>query len=386
MFHHSRFQDLMKFFPSEKFSQIVKSKGADRYRKHFRCRDHVTTLIYSQLSGHDSLRGIEDALNEHRNNFYHIGIRSQQVCRSTLSRANNQLNPEVLEETLPYLISQVQGGLKKEANMLLQLMDSSTINVSGQGFEWADKQRTMKNKGLKLHVLFQPDPGIPSHVKITDPTVSDLAFARNHCFEEDITYVFDRGYYSFAWWKDLLEQGVHFLTRLKKNSLINIVEQFEAKGDNILSDSRIALRSKRDKVAIELRCVEVQREGKKEPLILITDRFDLAASEIASLYKGRWQIELFFKWIKQRLKIKKFLGRSKNAVKIQILAAIIAFLLLAILKKATKAKHSLTSFMRKMAANLMRNSTKAYRKLEPERASKKQKSLFENYAEVFMGQ
>ena len=278
---------------------------------------------------------------------------AKTINRSTLSRCNNTLNPQILKDTLNRLIAQLQGSIKREASDIVRMMDSSIINLLGPGFAWAEKEKTMKNRGLKLHVVYDESLCSPVTVDITDPTVSDPKQARQWALEPGVIYVFDRGYYSYQWWQALCAQGVHIVTRLKKNSQRQVIESFVPVGEHILSDARVRLHSKRDKVSVELRCIEVAREGGQGPLLLVTDRFDLSAQEVSDLYKRRWQIELFFKWIKQRMQVKRFLGRSRNAVIVQLLAALIAYVLLVLYKRYTRAQVSLTSLMRKVQSTLM---------------------------------
>ncbi len=200
-------------------------------------------------------------------------------------------------------------------------------------------------RGLKLHMLYDPHDDQPVHFDITSPKVSDITNGRTLTLQKDVTYVYDKGYLDFGRWQDIHEAGAFFVTRLKTNTHRRDVKPQTAEGDGILAVRTLKIGHKKPRGGAtnplwdtELREIVVEREG-KDPLYLITNDHTRTASEIAALYKLRWQIELFFKWIKQNLKIKSFLGRSENAVRIQIYVALIAFILLRLFKESHARGH-----------------------------------------------
>ena len=234
--------------------------------------------------------------------------------------------------------------LRRQSEAMIELLDASPIPLRDSRFSWPDADA--RTRGLKLYVHYDPNAGQPTHFAITSPKTSDIDCARPMPLTKVATYVFDKGFTDYSWWHDIVEADAFFVTRLKKNAHRRDVTPRPLEDESaILADNVCKLGHKKPRGGATnllydtpLREIVVARDG-KQPLHLVTNDFSRSAGEIAELYKQRWQIELFFKWIKQNLKIKTFLGRSENAVKIQIYVAIIAFLLLKWLKNKQAKGH-----------------------------------------------
>ena len=253
------------------------------------------------------------------------------------------------------MLDQAERGFRKKIADAVRLIDATGLKLSRLS-DWA--QFSAKVCGAKLHVVYDPDADRPLYFDITTANVNDITAAKAMPIEAGATYVFDLGYYDFGWWAALDQKGCRIVTRLKTNTPLVIVEEKPlAPGSPVLSDrighlpARLA-RSRKNPFADPVREVRVNTETGKE-LRILTNDLDATAEEIADLYKRRWQVELFFRWIKQTLKIRHFLGTSENAVRIQIAVALIAFLVLRLAQDATKIVNSPLAFARLVRTNLM---------------------------------
>lgn len=372
MYTNTRFGELMKGLPRRTFSRLVEQTEADKHNKGFRSWDQLVAMIYGQLSGCRSLRELETAFNNHGAHHYHLGTRS--LHRSTLSDANSQRDCQVYEQLCRHMLGQVHRQVRREVTDLLYLLDSTPITLKGRGYDdWAQANHNRFTQGLKVHMLYQPERGVPTYSRITAPNVNDIEDARQMAIEAGATYVFDKGYYDYNWWHKLNQQGAKFVTRLKKNAAVVVqeadgmreVDDELAAGGTILGDEPVRFKSRHPRgghtnhYREPLRRVTVAREEGKAPLVLVTNDLARSAEDIAGLYKARWQIELFFKWLKQNLKIKQFLGRSENAVRTQIYIALITYLLIWLYHSETRQTASL-----KQCATLL--STSLFQRPETE--------------------
>lgn len=324
-YRDSIFGSLMKALPRRDFERFVKHHDGDRYYKEFKSWDHLLTLVYGQLSGADSLRELEVSWNVQQNQHYHLG--SRPVKRSTLSDANQVRSVAIFAEAFAALSRQAQRHLRHEGQQMLRLIDASPIPLSSLS-TWAKSNG--RTRGLKLHVVYDPLADRPTAVEITAATVNDVVVGRDFTIEDGATYVFDKAYVDYNWWSQLDAAGCTFVTRAKTNVRFDVIEPRPVPADsNILEDTVVRIRTRNGKPPARLRRIRLRRDN-GTILTLLTNDLCRSAVTIADLYRLRWQIELLFRWIKQHLKIRSFLGRSENAVRLQLLAAMIAFLLLRI--------------------------------------------------------
>jgi len=359
MFRISRFAELLKHLPRGVFDRAVQEQQGDRYRKRFDCWQQLVTMMYAQLSGASSLRVLERGFNAHPAHHYHLGC--QAVKRSTLADMNAQGSVSVFAQVANALMAQVPSALRSEAAPLVRLLDSSSITLKGPGFDaWTDGTRTQRTQGIKLHVLLGLNEQAPLSQALTAPNVNDIEHAQTLPLESGVIYVFDKGYCDYHWWWRLHTAGAHFVTRFKRNANLKVVRTrpIAATAQNVILKDEIVQfgnqhpgGKRHNPYTSPLRRIEVARDD-AVPLVLATNDLKSSALRIAERYKTRWHIELFFKWIKQHLRIKHFLGRSESAVRIQILTALIAYLLLALYAKANGVKHSLWMLLCELRSTL----------------------------------
>lgn len=343
MFRISRLQQVMKGLSRGAFERLVAQYDADKHCKGFSSYDHLVAMVFGQLSGAQSLRTLEAGFNSQQTHHYHLG--TGRVSRSTLADANNKRTSAVFAATAEALMAQAGRRIRPRLP-LLKMLDSTTIHLAGRGLdEWAAASRTRCGQGLKLHVLWDEGRGVPQHQRISRSTVNDRDMAVEMPLEADVTYVFDKGYCDYQWWYRIGATGSHFVTRFKRNAALVVQTRRRIPAADravVLSDEIVVLKHTQARGGrpaspdLRLRRIAVAREGDDEALVLATNDLTRSASEIARCYRARWRIELFFKWIKQHLKVKRFLGRSENAVRIQLYCALITYLLL-VLYRATQA-------------------------------------------------
>lgn len=359
MFRISRFGELLKRVPRGVFDRAVEAHGADRYRKRASCWQQLVAMMYGQLTGASSLRVLESGFNAQSNHHYHLGC--GKVRRSTLAEMNAGVSSEVFSAVAEALMGQARGSLRQEGRELLRLLDSSPLKLKGRGYdEWTTGNRTRRTQGLKLHILLGFPEQAPLRAALTAPTVNDIEYGRGLPVEDGVIYVFDKGYCDYSWWWRLQCEGARFVTRFKRNARLEVLRSRRiaqtAKGI-ILKDETVRLANRhpgggrRNPYQAPLRRIEVARPA-QPPLVLATNDMKSAALTIAERYRARWQVELFFKWIKQHLRIKRFLGRSETAVRTQVFTALITYLLVALYAKAHQATTSLWLLMSEISATL----------------------------------
>lgn len=360
MFANTRFGELMKALPRKAFNKLVEDQEADKHCKGFSSYDHLIGMIFAQLSGSQSLRDLEAGFNSQSAHHYHLG--THEIKRSTLSDANSRRSASVFEGVCQHLMQGVHKSLRNDLQDLLYLIDSSGIRLSGKGFdEWTETTDRHRVHGLKMHVIYAHQGQAPIQVELSSGRVQDVEKTAMVKPEVGATYTFDKGYYDYNWWHELNQSGSYFVTRFKKNATIETVEHkeiLENARETVLEDAIVKFkklsgnRRKNVYIGTPLRKVVIHRPDKKAPLILATNDFSRTAEEIAEVYKKRWAIELFFKWVKQNLKIKKYLGRNENAVKIQIYTALITYLLIQLMHKVQGIKQSLKLFLIELRSTL----------------------------------
>lgn len=346
---------LLQHIPRPLFDKaVMRHKGDHRVRK-LPCWTQFVSLLYAQLANRQSLRDLTLAFNSQASFHYHLGVKPIQ--RSTLADANESRPVALYEELFYAMLEKVRGTVARDAKQVVRLIDSTTISLNQQQFEWA-KFRTHKN-GMKLHFVYDPNTEVPTYFSMTPAKKNDCEAAKSIPLITGATYVFDRAYNHYEWYyKNLHLKGNTFVGRMKKNACYEVLETHPVEG-NILFDQRIRLNSKKGQnCPVLLRRIHFVRKEDEKEIVLITNDLKRSAKELTGLYKQRWEIELFFKWIKQNLRIKRFLGTSENAVKIQVLIAMIAYLLLRFVKNSLPLnKLSLQEITRLISANIFHKKT-----------------------------
>ena len=352
--HNSVLHGLLKQIPWSRFDHLVEEHGADARVRRLTTKSQFVALLYGQLAGAVSLREIETAISSHSSQLYHLGAR--EVSRSTLADANAKRPHEVFSALFAHMAGMAGRGFRRSTAEAVRLIDSTGLRLAGVAAEWARFSKGVC--GAKAHVIYDPDADRPLYLGVTTAKVNDITVAKAMPIEAGVTYVFDLGYYDYGWWARLDQAGCRIVTRLKCNTpLVVVEERVLPKGSTLLYD-KVGYLPERLKATRKnpfqdpVREIGVQLEDGKT-LRVVSNDLDASAQEIADLYKRRWAIELFFRWVKQTLKIKHFLGVSENAVRIQIAVALIAYLLLRLAKDATKIIGSPLAFTRLVRANLM---------------------------------
>jgi Transposase DDE domain/Domain of unknown function (DUF4372) len=351
---NSVFHELLKHLPWGEFDRLVRVHQADARVRRLTTKSQFVALLYGQLAGAGSLRDIVTGLQSHQARLYHLGARPVQ--RSTLADANARRSPEVFAELFARMVRQANRHLRRALGDTVYLIDSTGLKLDRRSAGWA--RFSDAACGAKVHVIYDPDGDRPVYAVVTAANVNDITPAKAMPIEPGATYVFDLGYYDYDWWAKLDRAQCRIVTRFKSNTPLTVVEELPAPpGTNILSDriGHLPRRQSNNRVnpfQDPVREVRVELDTGKVLRILCND-LDAAAQEIAELYKRRWAIELFFRWVKQTLKIRRFLGTSENAVRIQIAVALIAFLLLRMAQATQKAIASPLAFARLVRANLM---------------------------------
>ena len=354
----SRIQQVLKSVPRRAFQQAVADHQGDRHVKKFTCWDQLVAMLYVQLAGADSLRQLEAGFNPQVNHHYCLGTGC--VHRTTLSDANKKRSPLIFAQLLQVLIQQAGRSARAQREELLYLLDATTVDLPTRACQQLRGHASARgNHGIKLHLLLQSRGAAVAQASITPANVNDITQGRKIAIERGATYVFDKGYCNYNWWHEIDQQGARWVTRWRRDAALKVVceRPVQAAQSDILRDSVVvfALRTPRgghrNSYSGQLRRIEVSRPD-AAPLVLATNDLVSAPQDIASLYKQRWQIELFFKWIKQHLKIGRFVGDNENAVRIQLLTALIAYMLILLLKQATQFKGSLWMLLAQVRACL----------------------------------
>lgn len=355
--HNSLFHQLLQFMPWDHFERLVDDHAADARVRRLTTKSQLIALLYAQLSGAQSLREIEQTMASHERRLYHLGATAP--ARSTLADANAKRPAQLFADMFAVLAARASPGLRRATREAIHLVDASSIRLTEISRAWADYEA--HGALVKLHIDFDANGAIPANFAITPARVNDVSMAYDLPIETGATYVFDLGYYDFSWWARLHEAGCRIVTRLKTHTRPRLVEpRAVAAGGPVRSDRIVAIdgrlksaRGARHPLAgIALREVVVAIESGRT-LRLLTNDLEAPAERIGELYKARWQIELFFRWVKQHLKIKRFLGTSENAVRTQIAVALIAYLILRMAHRAKTFAASLLTFARLIRANLM---------------------------------
>ncbi len=340
------FSQLTSHLPLRRFHTLVKRYNGEYKVKAFSCLDHLLTMIFAQLASCESLRDIEVCLSANPSLRYHLGIRSR-IRRSTLADANEKRNARIFEDFAKILIAEARNLYAQEKPLpeidaVIYAFDSTTISLCIELFPWAEFRR--KKSGIKLHTLIDLKGNIPSFVLLSQAKMHDVKALDHLPVEPGAIYLVDKGYLDFKRLFRIHQTGAFFVTRLKDNMLYRVVKSRTVdKTTGLLCDQSIRLTGSKTSAAYPERLRRVKYRDSEANIVyeFLTNNFTLPALVIAKLYKHRWQVELFFKWIKQHLRIKTFFGTSENAVRIQVWTALSAYLLLAIVKKRLALPHEL---------------------------------------------
>jgi hypothetical protein len=349
------FSQLLKLVPRLEFERLVRETGAERAAKGLSSWSQFVAMMFCQLGRANSLREIEGGLKSCEGKLAHLGI--EAPARSSLSYANRHRPWQLYERLFYQLLERLRGGVSgprkfRFKNKLVSL-DSTLIDLCLSVFDWAAYNRT---KGaMKLHLVLDHDGYMPCFGLVTDARVPDVQVARALRFGPGTIVVEDRGYTDYSLYGRWTEQGVYFVTRMRRNAQFEVVERRPPpRQRGILADETIRLTGVRaeDRCPYPLRRIEAVREDTGEVLVFLTNHHGLGASTVAAIYKERWQIELLFKALKQNLRIKTFVGTNPNAVKTQIWSALIALLLMRYLQLRSKFGWSLSNLVALLRMNL----------------------------------
>ncbi len=351
------FRQLLQFLPRHDFNLCVRRYRGEHWVKTFTTFDQFLCLAYAQMSGRESLRDIETCLNSHRDKLYHIGFRGA-VSRTTLADANERRDYRIFEDFGHVLVGIAQG-LYRDESIAVELeqplfaFDSTVIDLCLSLFPWAEFRKT--KAAVKMHTLIDLRGSIPTYVAVTPAKVPDVKMLDQMPVNEDAIYTMDRGYVDFARLYAIHKRAAFFVVRAKQNlKFKRLYSSPKDKEAGIRADQVVELVTQKSKKAYpeRLRRVSYFDKERKKRLVFITNNFDISAKQVADIYKQRWQVELFFKWIKQHLRIKSFYGTSVNAVKSQIWVGLCIYLLVAIAKKRLRIECSLYTFLQILEVNL----------------------------------
>ncbi len=345
---------ILKLIPKHEFEILAKQHHSGRsFRTASRWSQFVTMTI-GQLAGRNSLRDIVENISAQTHRLYHLG--SAKLSRSNLSRINEDKPYALYEALFGKLLNRCQATTPEHGfrfNNPLYSLDASTIDLCLSTFPWADFRST---KGaVKLHVGLNHAGYMPEFVTITEGKTSDIEVGRTLSFPKGSIVAIDRGYNDYSWFNSLTNKGIFFVTRLKSNAKIRTVRRHAiASGKGLTSDQTIEFTGTQTakKCPVQLRRIGYKDAETGKHYVFLTNNFKLSAKTIADIYKSRWQVELFFKWIKQNLKIKSFVGTSKNAVMTQIWIALCVYLLVVFLKFQSKLTKTLQQMLRILQLNL----------------------------------
>ena len=326
-------------------------------------------LTVGQLNGRQSLRDIESCLSSQQHLHYHLG--TQAVSKSALARANEQRDSMFYTRLFEVLYHRCTQQAPRHGfrfkNKLFSL-DGSLLDVSMKLFPWADYNR--KKSAFKLHLGLDHDGLIPCFARITEGRISENEQAKLFDAPKGSVFVFDKGYNNYRWHKSLTDKGIFWVTRIRGNAKYKVLERRKQTNNPAITSDQVIKYSSKQREGDKL--YPIRRIGYRDPetgqrYVFITNHFDWSAQTIADIYKQRWQVELFFKWIKQNLKIKNFLGNSKNAVLTQVLAALCIYLLVAFMKYQSKITQSMQQIIRLLHTNLFskRNLIGLFEKTKP---------------------
>jgi hypothetical protein len=352
------FAQLTEFLSYKAFDCIVQNYEGNKYIRTFSCWNQMLCMVFGQLTSRDSMRDLMLSLEAHQPKYYHLGF-GPSVTRRNLGKANEKRNYKIFEEFAYVLIEEARRSCYKsnfevEVDGNVYALDSTTIDLCLSVFWWAEFRK--HKGGIKLHTLYDVKTSIPAFLHVSKANIHDVNTMDLISYEPGSFYVMDKGYIDFARLHKIHQQGSYFVTRAKDNLRFKrMYSKSVDKATGVLSDQIGKLEiyySKKDYPS-KLRRINYYDKERKKNLVFLTNNPDLKATEIAMLYKKRWEVEIFFKWLKQHLKIKSFWGTTMNAVKIQIYCAIIAYCLVAIIGNKLKVDRPIYEILQILSISLL---------------------------------
>ena len=352
------FSQIAEFLPRRVFDRMVDKYHGNKYVRFFTCWNQLLSMLFGQLSGRESLRDLMIGLDAHKSKFYHLGF-GKSVTRSNLAKANEKRNCKIFEEFAYQMIDLAREcSLTKDFELDIKAnvyaFDSSTIDLCLSVFWWAEFRKT---KGaIKLHAMLDVKTSIPCYIHITKASIHDVNILDNLRYENGGYYILDRGYLDFVRLYKIHRHEAYFITRARSNTRFKRMYSNKIdKESGVLFDQTGKLVSfyPLKEYPEKLRRIKYYDKETNKTFVFLTNNFELSAVEIALLYKHRWKIELFFKWVKQHLKIKAFWGTSPNAVKIQIYSAVIAYCLVATICYRLKIRRSIYEILQILSISLL---------------------------------
>lgn len=353
------FAQLADFLPQRVFDRLVNKYEGNKHVRHFTCWNQLLSMIFGQLTGRDSLRDLMISIEPHKPKYYHLGF-GKGTSRSNFANANEKRDCRIFEEYAFYLIGQARKASIVDEDFLLAIdenvyaFDSTTIDLCLSVFWWATFRKT--KGGIKLHTLYDVKTSIPSFIHVSTASVNDMNALDLLYYEPGSYYILDRGYIDYERLLRIHQSSAYFVIRAKKNLQYRRMYSRKVNKDNgVLLDQTGKLTGfyTAKEYPEKLRRIKFYDEETDNHLMILSNNFDLTAEEIAQLYKYRWKVELFFKWIKQHLKIKSFWGTTLNAVKIQVYSAIIAYCLVALIRNKLKVDRSTYEILQILSISLL---------------------------------
>lgn len=360
------FETLKGFLPMNILENAISETGAEHGTKKFTVLRQLNTMMYAHLTDKSGLRDIEAGIVADKKLQEHTGT----ISFSQISRANSDRDTEVFKRIFEATLAK----LKKHHGIsiipgsfgILKALDSTIVRLCATLFPWADYRD--KTAAIKVHTLYDVLLGCPEHIVVTEGIIHDKEKMKTFVTEPGITYLFDRAYIDYKEYDRYCKEGIFFISRLKKNAIIKVLnENAIAKGSTVLSDKEVVLGCINTQMQHSVRIIQAIDSSNGELFHIVTNRFDLTAEEIAQIYRLRWTIEIFFKWIKQHLKIKKFFGTSFNAVLNQIYSALILFCLLKLIHILVGTKQDFLKMVRLITNGLWNPISQLHEDLAPKK-------------------
>lgn len=353
------FTQLTDFLPQRVFDRLINKYHGNKYIKHFSCWNQLLCMLFGQLAGRDSLRDLMVSIEPHKPKYYHLGF-GKGTSRSNFANSNEKRDYRIFEGFAYYLIDQARQSSTVDQDFQLNIdghvyaFDSTTIDLCLSVFWWAEFRKT--KGGIKMHTLYDIKTSIPSFIHISEASLHDVNSMDLLYYEAGGYYIFDRAYIDYRRFYKIHQNSAFFVTRAKSNfKFRRMYSNKVCKENGVLVDQigKLSGFYVSQDYPEKLRRIKYYDKETEKELVFLSNNLDLTAEEIAQLYKYRWKVELFFKWIKQHLKIKSFWGTSLNAVKIQIYSAIIAYCLVALVRNKLKVDHSTYEILQILSISLL---------------------------------